>query len=73
MLRRLLGSDRPARIKVDIKSFHPEVKASKSVKRFQRYSHLKMQLDVEVSPPAIGAQMRNLQVHTFVKVITYKA
>ena len=30
-----------ARMKVDIKSFHPEVKASKSVKRFQRYSHFK--------------------------------
>ncbi len=34
------GSD--ARMKVDIKSFHPEVKASKSVKRFQRYSHFKL-------------------------------
>ncbi len=28
-------------MKVDIKSFHPEVKASKSVKRLQRYSHFK--------------------------------
>ncbi len=32
-----------------------------------------MQLDVEVSPPEIGAQMSNLQVHKFVKVITNKA
>ncbi len=31
-----------ARAKVNIKSFHPEVKASKSVKRFQRYSHFKL-------------------------------
>ncbi len=30
-----------ARMKVDIKSFHSDVKASKSVKRFQKYSHFK--------------------------------
>ena len=30
------------RVKVDIKSFHSEVKASKSVKRFQRYRHFKL-------------------------------
>ncbi len=33
----------------------------------------KMQLDVEVSPPANGVQMSNLQTHKSVKVITYKA
>ncbi len=32
-----------------------------------------MQLDVEVSPPANGVQMSNLQIHKSVKVITYKA
>ncbi len=32
-----------------------------------------MQLDVEVSPRAYGVQMRNLQIHKFVKVINYKA
>ncbi len=31
-----------ARMKADIKSFLQEVKASKSVKRFQRYSHFKI-------------------------------
>ncbi len=31
-----------ARMKVDIKSFHPEVKVSKSVEQFQRYSHFKI-------------------------------
>ncbi len=31
-----------ARFKEDIKTFHPEVKVSKSVKRFQRYSHFKI-------------------------------
>ena len=31
-----------ARVKVDIKSFHPVVKASKSVKRFERYGHFKI-------------------------------
>ncbi len=31
-----------ARWLLDIKSFHPEVKASKSVERFQRYSHFKI-------------------------------
>ncbi len=40
--RRLKGSDgREARMKADIKSSQPEVKASKSVKRFQRYRQLK--------------------------------
>ncbi len=32
-----------------------------------------MQLDVEVSPPANGAQMSDLQIHKSVKVISYKA
>ena len=31
-----------ARMKEDIKSFHSKVKVSKSVKRFQRYSHFKI-------------------------------
>ena len=31
-----------ARMKEDIKSFHPEVKVSKSVKRLKRYSHFKI-------------------------------
>ncbi len=43
VLRRLWGFDGPAvRMKVDIKSFQPKVKASKSVKRFERYSHFKI-------------------------------
>ncbi len=32
-----------------------------------------MQLDVEMSPPANGVQMSNLQAHKSVKAITYKA
>ena len=31
-----------ATVKLDIKSFHPKVKAPKLVKRFQRYSHFKI-------------------------------
>ena len=41
--------------------------------RFPVTKSKKMQLDVEVSPPAIGAKMSNLQVHKFLKIITYKA
>ncbi len=37
------GASYGARAKVDIKSFHPNVKASKSVERFQRYSQLKIE------------------------------
>ena len=33
----------------------------------------KMQLDVEVNPPANGVQMNNLQIHKSVQVISYKA
>ncbi len=48
VLRRLSGASGPAvRMKVDIKSFYPEVKASKSVKRFQRYSHFKARVKLE--------------------------
>ena len=35
------GAGYGVRTKVDIKSFHPKVKASKSAKQFQRYSQLK--------------------------------
>ena len=35
------GAGYGVRTKVDIKSFHPKVKASKSAKRFQRYRQMK--------------------------------
>ena len=45
-----------ARMKLDIKSFHPEVKVSRSVKRFKRYSPFKIRLfileiSIRLHPP----------------------
>ncbi len=52
VLHWLSWSDEPAvKVKVDIESFHPEVKASKSVEQFQRDSQ------ITVSPYA--ARMRS--------------
>ena len=39
---------------------------------WDRGHKVKMQLDVEVSPPANGVQMSNLKIHKSVKVVTYK-
>ena len=41
-VRDLLQADCKACVKVDIRSFHPEVKVSKLVKWFKRYSHFKI-------------------------------